>query len=481
IERWNDLLEEQEDPALCESLREGLIGLLERKKRRAIRAGDEAEERALDLRIAGLLHQANPDRALALYAAVLDARPSDVDAREGLLALWRDGVADRDATWDALDRALARGGDHATRLALREEILERTVEIPARHRILLELRTIAEESLGDPGRAFDAAARAFVEGSDEAGTQLERLARAAGRLEALCELLEVEAAKREGREARELRARAAAIYERELGDTASAAQRYAAILTSDPADAEALEALERLYRAMGRHRELVALYEQRLGLEPTPEEGRRILLSLAAVQLDALGDETAAIEAYRRVLETDPDDREAFPALADLLRSAHRHGELAELYEMRLARGAAKKDPRVRAELQVELAEALLGAKRDKEAFDRLRAVLAESPRHLGALGLLEKLVVEEEGSRKVEAARLLAPIFLDGREFGRAVPLLEILAAAAPEPAERARIYLQIADVHATAMPQPALAFVAASRALRSHPDSEPALDAVL
>src|SRR5690606_34511026 len=213
---------------------------------------------------------------------------------------------------------------------------------------------------------------------------------------------------------------------------------------------------------------------------PGEEESRRALLALAELQLDALEDEGAAVESYRRILEKDPGDKDAFPAPAGSLPSPHRHSELAELYEARLAHGDAKKDLRLRAELRVELAGVLFGAKRDADAFDHLRGVLEGESRHLGALAALERLVEEEEGSRRTEAARLLAPIFLAEREFGRAVPLLEILAANAPEPPERARIYLQIAEIHTTARPQPALAFVAASRALRSHPASGEALDAV-
>src|SRR5690606_40543745 len=65
---------------------------------------------------------------------------------------------------------------------------------------------------------FDASARAFSEGSEEAARHLERLAKAAGTLRELCDLFEVEAARREGREARDLRARAAVICEEELGE-----------------------------------------------------------------------------------------------------------------------------------------------------------------------------------------------------------------------------------------------------------------------
>src|SRR5690606_41070974 len=116
---------------------------------------------------------------------------------------------------------------------------------------------------------------------------------------------------------------------------------------------------------------------------------------------------------------------------------------LAALCEARIAylegRGAAREAR----ELRVELASVLLRLERDpREGFALLGRVLAEEPRHPGALSVLETIVEEEEGRRKVEAARLLAPIYLEEREFSQAVRTLEILALAEEDPAERARLY---------------------------------------
>lgn len=482
VERWADLLETEEDGGRAESLREGLIALLERLKRRAIREGDEDEERALTVRIAGLLDRSNPERAISLYSAVLEGRPDHDGARQGLLSLWREGGPHALSALEALDRFLARDGDHQLRVALREEALERTVEPERRWALLREIALIAEESLANPRLAFDASARAFSEGSEEAARHLERLAKAAGTLRELCDLFEVEAARREGREARDLRARAAVICEEELGDRKGAVARWNAILGSFPDDREAMEALERNYRALGLFGDLARLYEIRIAQESVAEERRALLLELGKIQLDQLEDEMAAVEAYRRVLELDPGDREAFESLAEIFRTSRRHRELAALCEERIAylegRGAAREAR----ELRVELASVLLRLERDpREGFALLGRVLAEEPRHPGALSVLETIVEEEEGRRKVEAARLLAPIYLEEREFSQAVRTLEILALAEEDPAERARLYLQVAEIHTTAQPQPALAFVAASRALRARPESSEALDLVL
>lgn len=480
VERWQELLDGESDPALADSLREGLVALLEKIKRRAIRQENEAEERRLTLRIAGLLRGSNPERALSLYTSVLESRPEDPEAKAGLIGLWRDGEQG-EVVWETLDRFLARGGDHETRLSLREERLERTVEPEARWKVLREIRTLSEEVLEAPARAFDAAARAFAEGSSEAERHLERLAKAAGKLRELCELLEMEAAKRDGREARDLRARAAGIYEEELGDLGAAAARYESILASDPEDREAMEGLERAYRVLGRHRDLADLFERRIASDASPEERRRTLLKLARLQLDELEDEAAAVESYRRILEMDPGDKEAFAPLVLLLESGRRFGELASLYESRIAHEEKKGAQRESRELKVALAKVVLRSKGEpREAFTLFRGVLEEEPRHLGALAALEQIVEVEEGWRKVEAARLLAPIFLEEREFSRAVPLLEILAGAEEEPAEKAKLYLEIAEIHTRSQPQPALAFVAASRALRAHPESQEALDAI-
>lgn len=481
VERWNDLLETEEDPTLAESLREGLISLLEKRKRRAIREGDEEEERRLTVRIAELLRRSNPERALSLYSAVLESRPDHPQAKEGLIALWREGGPHAEAIWETLDRFLSRAGDHEARVALRESALERTVEPERRWALLREISLVAEESLGNPRLAFDAAARAFSEGSAEAARHLERLAKAARTLGELAELFEVEAAKREGREARDLRARAAVICETELRDREGAVARWASILASFPDDPEALEGLERNYRELRRFADLADLYEKRIAQEPGGEERRALLLQLGALQLDQLEDEVAAIEAYRRVLEMEPGDREAFDALVEIFGTSRRHGELAALYEERIAYLEGKGASREGRDLRVELAKVQLRIQRDpRDAFEIFRRILEEEPRHLGTVAALEELVEEEEGRRKAEAARLLAPIYLEEREFAQAVRTLEILAHGEDDPAERARLYLQIAEIHTTSQPQPALAFVAASRALRAQPENATALDLV-
>src|SRR5690606_9878612 len=83
-------------------------------------------------------------------------------------------------------------------------------------------------------------------------------------------------------------------------------------------------------------------------------------------------------------------------------------------------------------ELRVELASVLLRLERDpREGFALLGRVLAEEPRHPGALSVLETIVEEEEGRRKVEAARLLAPLSLAGREVSQARGSLELPALA--------------------------------------------------
>src|SRR5690606_40841487 len=142
------------------------------------------------------------------------------------------------------------------------------------------------------------------------------------------------------------RARAAVICEEELGDRKGAVARWNAILDSFPDDREAMEALERNYRALGLFGDLARLYEIRIAQESVAEERRALLLELGKIQLDQLEDEMAAVEAYRRVLELDPGDREAFESLAEIFRTSRRHRELAALCEERIeyvdGRGSAR-------------------------------------------------------------------------------------------------------------------------------------------
>ncbi|HEY0437261.1 MAG TPA: tetratricopeptide repeat protein, partial [Phenylobacterium sp.] len=110
----------------------------------------------------------------------------------------------------------------------------------------------------------------------------------------------------------------------ELGDTGGAAQAYAAVLQSDPANAKALGGLAKVYLASGdaeRAGEVLAMAPE--GAKDPDLDSVRAALSLAA---EAPSD-TAALE---KRLAADPDDHAARFDLASALAGSHRLAQAAE-------------------------------------------------------------------------------------------------------------------------------------------------------
>ena len=82
------------------------------------------------------------------------------------------------------------------------------------------------------------------------------------------------------REARAIRRRIGAIFEKELELPERAIEAYGAVHDADAGDGEAAAALERLYEKLGRWKDLEALYERRS--ERTDREARVALLEKRA-------------------------------------------------------------------------------------------------------------------------------------------------------------------------------------------------------
>ena len=116
---------------------------------------------------------------------------------------------------------------------------------------------------------------------------------------------------------------------------------------------DALEALERDHRA---YDQVAAVLERKLALTTAhPARQRAILLRLAQLQAEKLQRPNAAFASYQRVLELDPDNRQALTAVAAQTRADSNHEAAFDAYvrlsgvladERRPPRGATPADDR---------------------------------------------------------------------------------------------------------------------------------------
>jgi tetratricopeptide (TPR) repeat protein len=150
----------------------------------------------------------------------------------------------------------------------------------------------------------------------------------------LVEILDVEREVAEGAAASALLMRKAELQEGKLESPAQAFDTWRAVLDLDPQATRALAEAERLGEKLGRHADLIAMY-QRLAdkRDPSDVAGIADLLSRAARLCKAhLPDRQAAIVAWRRVLDLDPTNAQTGGPAAEALETLYSEaGDIAGL------------------------------------------------------------------------------------------------------------------------------------------------------
>src|SRR5206468_31293 len=128
------------------------------------------------------------------------------------------------------------------------------------------------DRLNDPSRAVAALGRALREDPAPGGAldDLERISSAGGLSASGAHEIEGALASAEPDAGRELALRAARLYQ-ESGDRASAERLYRRVLEQDPENADALQALEGLYRDAGEPQRLAEILERRAAVDMDPQ------------------------------------------------------------------------------------------------------------------------------------------------------------------------------------------------------------------
>src|SRR5262249_5567445 len=134
--------------------------------------------------------------------------------------------------------------------------------------------------------------------------------------------------------ARELGLRAARIWDT-LGasdpDALNRAERRFRIVLDLGANLEALEALERIYRARGDAALLAVVLEPRAEEELDLANKKTLLAEAARIQEGPLASSSGAIATWRKLLDVDDSDIEAMDALARLYEAGASYADLVAL------------------------------------------------------------------------------------------------------------------------------------------------------
>ncbi len=182
--------------------------------------------------------------------------------------------------------------------------------------------------------------------NDAAQTALERILSAQSDWTGLVSVYELRAAllKNDARRVEVLR-RAARVASSKLRDNDEAARLYERLHVVDPTDSEASDTLERHYERSKEIDKLVTLLRTRLSFATGADETIALYSRIARLSEEGLRDADKTIEAYQKILEIAPSNREAIDALGRLYEGTERWAELVEVTrrQIRLVTDRAQK------------------------------------------------------------------------------------------------------------------------------------------
>lgn len=427
----------------------------------------------LKFRLAGVqLSQASGEaEALSNYREILYINPEHEGTRgalEGLLARASvraeaagilEGIYESREEWDKLISTL-------------EILATATDDVARRVELLRKMALTAAMRLGQLPRAIAAQSKALIEDPSQADTriELEGYVEQAQDLSSLAKVYaEIAQSSADAGLAREYWLRLAAIHE-QCDRVDEAASCYEKVLELDSGDADALQAMDSLYRRTEHWEELVGVYRRRIELAQDPTESERLFGQMAQVYEECLGRPAEAILAYREVLGIDPGSSKALSALDGLFTRQKMWAELAENLEVQL--NLVETDEQQLA-LMLRLAalrEQQMGEV--EQAIEGYRQVLERDAQNEQALAAMERLGGIEE--HELLIAEILEPLYRDAGDFRKLIGVHEVQVRRAEGAARRVELLHEIAGLYEDAANDPQSAFETMARALGVDPENE-------
>jgi golgin subfamily B member 1 len=436
---------------------------------------DLQEEELIDLkfRLGNTLekHLEDPSGALENYREILFLEPAHDGARVALEALLENEDLRAEAA-GILEGIYEVRGDWQKLVKVLGILAEAEQDVGRRVQLERKVARIAVDALGDLNLAFEAQARALKDDPSlaESRTELERLAGEANawdKLDAIFE--EIADGLADAMLARDYWMRLASIDER-LGKIEEAAKGYTRILSQNPADAEALEALDNLYRRTQRWSDLIGVYRRRIELSNEVPAREALYAQMAEVYEEKLKSPDDAISAYKEVLALDDTSMVALTALDGLYTRQKMWADLADNLDSQLR--LAETDE---AQLNLMLR---LAALREKEmdqvveAVEGYRQVLERDPSNASALASLERLGQSER--YELAIAEILEPLYRQTGDYQKLIGVHEVQVRRSSDASRRVELLHQIAQLYEDAAGDLNAAFDTMARALREEPVSE-------
>lgn len=445
------------------------IGLL------ALDASDARIQAHMDLAQTLHEHLDDPREAIHYYGLILAEEPQHAGAVQAVEALLAEPSLAREAALmlEPIFRETDRPAQLARALEARAAISDDRFE---EAEILDELIPLYQDKLGQTEQAFEHACRQFEldPEREEIWLRVEQLGAALDRWASVEQVFASHAQESEARTGSvsniNILRHLAAIREYQLRQPEEALQAWEKVHAVEPTDASVLDALERLYRQLGRDQELVDILDIRENLSDNDTTRVEILLEIALLSQTALDDTARAVDAYQRILLLEQDHPEAVDALAELYRQTEAWLELDELY---VAQADLAMDPQRRRHFLLNLGKIRAEHLADSDgAADILSQLLREDPGDAEAAAALEALDAHllTQGIRKelrFDIARTLEPVYRNSAAAAKLAGVLEIQVAHTHEHFEKIALLDELTGLYLDELADPAAGLDALQRAV--------------
>ncbi len=478
IDTYNGVLEDEPTDAHALKALDVLYGQLERwepyvdtLRRRIELDVNEGELIDLKFRLGQTLekHTGDPAGALENYREILFLDAQHEGAREALEALLQNADLRAEAA-AILENIYEERGDFPKLLVALDILAEAEGDSDKRVSLLRKVARVSSEMLNDHARAFKALASALREQPHHGETraEIERIADMSSTWKELTELYESIAENlTDAQLARSYWMRSAQIEDQQLGLVDDAAKGYVHVLSLDPADAEALDALEALFTRTQRWTDLIGVTERRIEQTADPDQREQLYVRMARIYDEQLGRPDDAVSSYKRVLELDPASQTALTALDQLFTRQRMWSDLAENLEAQLSL-ATDDDQQVALMLRLaSLRETQMN--QIEQAIEGYRSVLERDISNAEALGALERL--GQDAAHELVIADLLEPLYRQIGDYQKLIGAHEVQVRRADDPNRRVELLHQIAQLHEDAAADLNNAFSTLARALKEDP----------
>lgn len=356
-------------------------------------------------------------RAVEVYRNILDVMPDHAQAQH---ALERMIDAGKEAVQAAtvLEPVYRAAAESQKLVRVLDVLVTADEDVHRKVDLLHQIADLHEVHLEQPALAFEAHARALPYDNQNEKTlnSIEMFAERLNVWPQLVQLYDAEIARLRTEDptlAIDIALRLAKLCEVSIGDVDAAIDRYRIVFDADPAHLEALQALDRLYEASGRFRELADVLAREAEVAPSPDEVLELQFKLGQVLQHRLGETERAIGQYKEILAAAPEHEGALAALEGLFAQGTSVGPIGEilesLYRMQdawdklvgvqqaLLGTIADTEERVATMHRIaEIGEQRVG--NDELAFTWMQRALIEDPHHDNSQSEVERLAGAVDG-----------------------------------------------------------------------------------